>query len=97
MNNKEYVENLVKRKYKRKPRRGTAEEKIEPYQVEVRYDDVMKAYKVLERMLKKDRVLETYTERQRYKKPSERRHEENKRRKKAIAKENRLRRLEEDE
>ena len=94
--NKDYVEDL-KRKYRRQPRKGTAEEGFKGYEVEVRNDDPMRAYKVLERMLKKDRVLETYKEKQYYVKPSQRRHEENKRKKKAIAKENRQRRLEEDE
>ncbi len=94
--NKDYVEDL-KRKHRRQPRKGTAEEGFKGYEVEVRNDDPMRAYKVLERMLKKDRVLETYKEKQYYVKPSQRRHEENKRKKKAIAKENRQRRLEEDE
>ena len=94
--NRDYVENL-KRRHKRTPRKGTAEEGFKGHEVEVRYDDVMKAYKVLERMLKKDRVLETYKEKQRYVKPSQRRNEENKRRKKLHAKENAQRRLEENE
>jgi ribosomal protein S21 len=94
MNNKDYVEDL-KRKHNRRPRKGTAEEGFKGYEVEVRGDDVMKAYRVLERILKKERVLEQYNERQRYVKPSQRRHEENKRKKKLQAKENRQRRLEE--
>ena len=42
-------------------------------------------------MLKKDRVLENYKERQRYKKPSKLRNEKNQRIKKKQAKENRIR------
>ena len=64
--------NKVRRKYKKKV---NAEDGIEPYQVEVRNGNVDKAYKILERMLKKDRVLENYKERQRYKKPSKLRNE----------------------
>ncbi len=93
-NNSKYVEDL-KRKHRR-PRKGTAEEGFKPYEVDVRNDDVMKAYRVLERMLKKERILELYKERKRYVKPSQRRHEENKRKKKLQAKENRERAQEEE-
>lgn len=93
--NKDYVEGL-KRQHRQRPRKGTAEEGFKPYEVDVRNDDVMKAYRVLERMLKKERILELYKERQRYVKPSQRRHEENKRKRKLQAKENRQRRLEEE-
>ena len=94
-NNSKYVEDL-KRKHRRRPRKGTAEEGFSACEVEVRGDDVMKAYRVLERILKKERILQLYKERQRYVKPSQRRHEENKRRKKLQLKENRER-LEEEE
>jgi len=80
--------NKVRRKYKKKV---NAEDGIEPYQVEVRNGNVEKAYKILERMLKKDRVLENYKERQRYKKPSKLRNEKNQRIKKKQAKENKIR------
>mgnify|MGYP001219322744 FL=1 len=93
--NSKYVEEL-KRKHRRKPRKGTAEEGFRPCEVEVRGDDPMRAYKIFERLLKKERVLEAYLEKQRYVKPSQRRHEENKRRKKLQLKENRER-LEEEE
>ena len=93
--NSKYVEDL-KRQHRQRPRKGTAEEGFKPYEVEVRNDDPMRAYKILERMLKKERILELYKERQRYVKPSQRRHEENKRRKKLQLKENRER-LEEEE
>ena len=92
MKDKDYIEGL-KRKHNRRPRKGTAEEGFKGYEVEVRNDDPM----VLERILKKERILETYKEKQRYVKPSQRRHEENKRKKKAIAKENRQRMEEENE
>ena len=61
---------------------------FETYQVEVRNDNVQKAYKILERMLKKDRVMEGYRERQAYKKPSQKRNEHKRRVKRRIEKDN---------
>ena len=89
MNNTDYIENL-KRKHVRRPHKYTAENGFKPYQVEVR-DDPMRAFRTLERMLKKDRVFETYKEKQYYTSPSQRRNQANKRKKRRIAEENRRR------
>lgn len=90
----EYDRKLDKKR-KKYGKKINALDGIEPYQVEVRNGDVMKAYKVLERMLKKDRVLETYREKQYYKKPSEVRSEEKRRKKRRQEKERIRRQLEE--
>ena len=82
----------IKKKYGKKI---NALDGIEPYQVEVRNGDVMKAYRVLERMLKKDRVLENHRERQYYRKPSDVRSEEKRRKKRKQEKEKVRRQLEE--
>ena len=80
--------NKARQKYRKKI---NAEDGIEPYQVEVRHGNADKAYRILEKMLKKDRVLETFKEKQRYKKPSILKNEKNQRIKKRQAKENKLR------
>lgn len=80
--------NKVRRKYNKKI---NAEDGIEPYQVEVRYGNVEKALRVLERELKKDRVFESLKEKRRFKKPSQVKNEKNQRIKKRQAKENKLR------
>lgn len=67
--------NNFKTKKTRKVRKNTAEHIIEPYQVEVYNNNVDKAFRILEKILKKDRVLETYKESLRFKKPSEIRRE----------------------
>ena len=82
--------NSIRRKHKKKV---NAQDGIEPYQIEVKNDNVMKAYKILEKILKKDRVLENYIEKQRYRKPSEIKAERKKRRKKKLLKEKRQREL----
>jgi len=82
----EYDQKLDKKR-KKYGKKINALDGIEPYQIEVRNDDVMKAYKILERMLKKDRVLETYREKQYYRKPSEVRSEQKRRKKRTLAKE----------
>ena len=78
----------ARQKYRKKI---NAQDGIEPYQVEVKHGNVDKAYRILEKMLKKDRVLETFKEKQRYKKPSVLRNEKKQRIKKRQAKENKLR------
>ena len=91
---KEYDQKLDKKR-KKYGKKINALDGIEPYQVEVRNGDVMKAYRVLERMLKKDRILETYREKQYYRKPSEVRSEEKRRKKRTLEKERTRRQLEE--
>jgi small subunit ribosomal protein S21 len=83
---KDYDQRLAKKR-KRHGKKMNALDGIEPYQVEVRNDNVQKAYKILERMLKKDRVLEEYKERRYFKKPSEKRNEHKRRTKRRIQKE----------
>jgi ribosomal protein S21 len=93
-NFEEYDQKLDKKR-KKYGKKINALDGIEPYQVEVRNGDVMKAYRVLERMLKKDRILETYREKQYYRKPSEIRSEEKRRKKRTLEKERIRRQLEE--
>tara|TARA_R110000744_G_scaffold64832_1_gene133360 strand:- start:2883 stop:3209 length:327 start_codon:yes stop_codon:yes gene_type:complete len=93
-NFEEYDQKLDKKR-KKYGKKINALDGIEPYQVEVRNGDVMKAYRVLERMLKKDRILETYREKQYYRKPSEVRSEEKRRKKRTLEKERTRRQLEE--
>ena len=73
----EYDRRLDKKR-KKYGKKINAQDCIEPYQVYVRDNQVERAYKILERMLKKDRVMETYRERLHYKKPSEEKNEKNK-------------------
>jgi len=93
-NFEEYDQKLDKKR-KKYGKKINALDGIEPYQVEVRNGDVMKAYRVLERMLKKDRILETYREKQYYRKPSEIRSEEKRRKKRTLEKEKARRQFEE--
>tara|TARA_R110000824_G_scaffold9476_3_gene42395 strand:+ start:626 stop:952 length:327 start_codon:yes stop_codon:yes gene_type:complete len=93
-NFEEYDQKLDKKR-KKYGKKINALDGIEPYQVEVRNGDVMKAYRVLERMLKKDRILETYREKQYYRKPSEVRSEEKRRKKRTLEKERIRRQFEE--
>jgi len=93
-NFEEYDQKLDKKR-KKYGKKINALDGIEPYQVEVRNGDVMKAYRVLERMLKKDRILETYREKQYYRKPSEIRSEEKRRKKRTLEKEIARRQFEE--
>lgn len=86
-NFKEYDRRLAKKR-KRHGKKMNALDGFETYQVEVRNGNVQKAYKILERMLKKDRVMEDYRERQTYKKPSQKRNEHKRRVKRRIEKEN---------
>ncbi len=90
----EYDRKLDKKR-KKHGKKINALDGIEPYQVEVRNGDVMKAYRILERMLKKDRILEDVRERQYYRKPSEIRSEEKRRKKRKQEKEKVRRQLEE--
>ena len=93
-NFEEYDQKLDKKR-KKYGKKINALDGIEPYQVEVRNGDVMKAYRVLERMLKKDRILETYREKQYYRNPSEVRSEEKRRKKRTLEKERIRRQFEE--
>ena len=90
----EYDRKLDKKR-KKYGKKINALDGIEPYQVEVRNGDVMKAYRILERMLKKDRILEDVRERQHYRKPSEIRNEKKRRKKRKKEKEKVRRQLEE--
>lgn len=64
-----------KSNYKVRKINKSSDKEITPYQVEVFDNDVDRAYRKLVKMLKRDRVLEDYIERQRYKKPSDARRE----------------------
>ena len=90
----EYDRRLDKKR-KKYGKKINAQDCIEPYQVYVRENQVERAYKILERMLKKDRIMETYRERLYYKKPSEQKNEKNIRVKRKQQKENKRRKQQE--
>lgn len=65
--------------FENQPRRPRAERPISQHlEVEVRGDDVMKAWRKLKKKLMKERVLEEVKERRYYQKPSEKKREQNK-------------------
>lgn len=65
--------------FENQPRRPRPEKTISQHlEVEVRGDDVMKAWRKLKKKLMKERVLEEVKERRYYQKPSEKKREQNK-------------------
>jgi|ETNvirnome_2_130_1030620.scaffolds.fasta_scaffold100483_2 small subunit ribosomal protein S21 len=94
-NGLEEYDRRLDKKRKKYGKKINAQDCIEPYQVYVRENQVERAYKILERMLKKDRIMETYRERLHYKKPSEQKNEKNIRVKRKQQKENKRRKQQE--